>query len=68
MPVAEMIRDAVMNVIRGKPVHPRELDWHPLQDLCVDVFPRECPALRQGFIAYSSDQPHAPLFLESSLN
>src|SRR5262249_31048835 len=57
-PLAETVRDAVMNVIDGKPVHARDLERHPLHDTGVDVIPCQRLALVRGLTSYSSDQPH----------
>src|SRR5262249_1906623 len=63
-PLSESVRDAVMNVIGGKPVHASNLERHPPHDKAVDVIPCQRLALCQRLIAHSADQPHSSIILE----
>jgi hypothetical protein len=58
---AEVLCDTMMNLVRGKPVHSIDADWHPSHHARIDVVPCQRLALSKGLIRMravaTSDRP-----------
>src|SRR5439155_19496445 len=60
----ETVGDAMMHAIRREPVHPRDVNPHPVDDTLADVVPRQLIVLMLALVANGADEPRAPIAVQ----
>src|SRR6516165_8887955 len=61
---AEMIRDPMIHVVGGEPVHALDVDAHPLNDPLAYIVPRQALMLAFDFLSDGADKPGAALIFK----